>query len=268
VPFDATGKVSFDTIYTEPDPRAFFATLHGLDYQIPQLAKPYFAKLIREYREKRRIQSPTVLDLGCSYGVNAILHRCDATMDELYQHYAAADSMDHDGLLERDRKLVRSRARPDRARFTDLDSSEPALRYALSAGFIDNAVHADLEHDDPTEHQQARLAEADLVVSTGCLGYITEKTIARIVDVAGGRQPWMAHFVLRMFSYDAVAESLAGLGYETTSIDGVFKQRRFASQQEQALILDTLSAAGVDPEGAESDGWLYAQLYISRPHRG
>jgi hypothetical protein len=213
VPFDATGKVSFDGIYTEPDPRAFFSTLRGLDYQIPQLAKPYFTKLIREYREKRRIQNPTVLDLGCSYGVNAILQRCDATMDELYEHYAAGYSMDHDELLARDRDLVRSRVRQNRVGFTGLDSSEPALRYALSAGFIDNAVHADLERDDPTEQQRALLAEVDLVVSTGCLGYITEKTVARIADIPGGRRPWMAHFVLRMFSYDAVTESLAALGY-------------------------------------------------------
>jgi carnitine O-acetyltransferase len=75
----------------------------------------------------------------------------------------------------------------------------------------------------------------------------------------------MAHFVLRMFPYEPVAETLAGLGYETEHIDGVFKQRRFASSEEQSKVLDTLSAAGVDPRGLEADGWLYAQLYISRP---
>jgi hypothetical protein len=62
-----------------------------------------------------------------------------------------------------------------------------------------------------------------------------------------------------------MAASLAELGYETASIPGVFRQRRFASEEEQAQILDTLSAAGVDPSGLESDGWLYAQLYVSRP---
>jgi hypothetical protein len=75
----------------------------------------------------------------------------------------------------------------------------------------------------------------------------------------------MAHFVLRMFSYEPVAESLTELGYETADVDGVFRQRQFASAEEQAQILDTLSAAGVDPAGLESDGWLYARLYVSRP---
>jgi hypothetical protein len=78
----------------------------------------------------------------------------------------------------------------------------------------------------------------------------------------------MAHFVLRMFSYDPVAESLAELGYETAAIDGVYRQRRFASAEEQAHILDSLNTAGIDPEGLEAEGWLYAQLYVSRPKKG
>jgi hypothetical protein len=75
----------------------------------------------------------------------------------------------------------------------------------------------------------------------------------------------MAHFVLRMFSYDEIAASLRPLGYETMQVDGLFKQRRFASPDEQELIVDGLAAAGVDPAGLEADGWLYAQLYLSLP---
>jgi hypothetical protein len=61
VPFDSTGKISFDHIYTAPDPRPFFETLRRVDYQIPQLGKPYFTKLIEEYQSERGIASPTVL---------------------------------------------------------------------------------------------------------------------------------------------------------------------------------------------------------------
>jgi carnitine O-acetyltransferase len=75
----------------------------------------------------------------------------------------------------------------------------------------------------------------------------------------------MAHFVLRMFPFEPIEASLARLGYETVRLDGVFKQRRFASAQEQSLVLETLSRVGVDPGGLESEGWLYAQLYVSRP---
>jgi SAM-dependent methyltransferase len=268
VHYDDTGKVSLDHIYVQPDPRAYFGTLRELDYCIPQLAKPYFARLIEEYRESQRVPAPSVLDIGCSYGINAALLKFDATMDELYERYCGLDArtQTRSGLLARDRELVRAcRSRRERTRFVGLDRSRPALSYALMAGFIDVAMHADLEVCDPTERQREELARADLVISTGCLGYVTDRTLSRVAATNDARKPWMAHFVLRMFPFEPVAESLAGLGYETVHHERLFRQRRFASPQEQSLVLDTLSTVGVDPRGLETDGWLYAQLYVSRP---
>ncbi|WP_394363506.1 class I SAM-dependent methyltransferase [Amycolatopsis sp. SB7-3] len=258
VPLDSTGKINFDDIYTAPDPRAFFGTLRPLDYDIPQQAKAYFAKLIDEYRAEADVKVPTVLDLGCSYGVNAALHRCDTTMERLYDHYASAGSLSRDELIARDRRMVEN----DDVRFIGLDASAPALDYALAAGFIDEAIHADLENEDPTDEQRALLSEVDIVISTGCVGYVTEKTLVRI---ARENRPWMAHFVLRMFSYGPVADSLGELDYETTGVEGVFRQRKFASDEEQTQILDNLSVAGVDPRGLEDGGRLYARLFVSRP---
>ncbi|MET8680203.1 class I SAM-dependent methyltransferase [Streptomyces sp. NPDC004647] len=265
--FDTTGKVSLDHIYTQPDPRAYFSTLRELDYCIPQLAKPYFAKLIQEYRESQQVLTPNVLDIGCSYGINAALLKCDATMDELYERYggSAAEPRTRSALLARDRAFVDSRRSVKRIRFVGLDTSQDALSYGLSAGFLDSAVHADLEQHEPTERQREQLAGTDLVISTGCLGYVTDRTISRVVGAHGDRKPWMAHFVLRMFPFEPVEESLAGAGYETVQVEGLFKQRRFASPEEQSLVLETLSSVGVDSRGLESDGWLYAQLYLSRP---
>jgi carnitine O-acetyltransferase len=264
---DTTGKISLDHIYTRPDPRDYFGTLRGLDYDIPQLAKPHFQALIAEIREARGVPSPTVLDIGCSYGINAALVKYDLTMSELYDRYAGPDAGRHTRgtLLARDRELVRSRKRGNRLRFLGLDASENALSYALEAGFLDGAVHADLESGDPTAGQRAQLAGTDLVISTGCLGYVTERTISRVIGANADRRPWMAHFILRMFPFDPIAETLAAAGYETVRRDGLFRQRRFATREEQALVLDRLSDVGVDPSGLETEGWFYAQLYISRP---
>jgi carnitine O-acetyltransferase len=264
VQVDKTGKVCLDHIYTHPDPRPYFSTLRPLGYCIPQLAKPYFHKLIEEYRHVRRVAVPTVLDIGCSYGVNAALLKCDTSMEELYDRYGAP-AIAGDTLLARDRDLVGSRGGRSYLRFVGLDTSGPALSYALAAGFIDAAVHADLEERDPTEVERDGLATADLVISTGCLGYVTSKTIARIIAAHGEPKPWMAHFVLRMFPFAPVADCLAAAGYQTVRQDGLFRQRRFATPLEQAHVLDTLSAVGVDPRGLETDGWLYAEFYISRP---
>lgn len=272
--FDATGKVSLDHIYTQPDPRAYFTQLRQLDYCVPQEAKPYFAKLIEEYRESEDVAVPKVLDVGCSYGINAALLKYDVTMDALYARYcedrpggAGGDAPveTSSALLARDRKLARAHHPARRTRFVGLDTSASALAYGLEAGFLDDAVHADLEKNEPTARQRAQFAGTDLVISTGCVGYVTERTLTRIVHSMGEHRPWMAHFVLRMFPFDPVERTLTGLGYETIRVDDVFRQRRFASDEEQALVLATMKEAGVDARGLEAEGWLYAQLHVSRP---
>ena len=278
---DDTGKVTLDHLYVQDDPRPYFRALQDLDYRIPHLAKPHFARLVREYRAATGVERPTVVDVGCSYGVNALLLRADASMADLFRRYTGpgADRLTRDELLVRDRALVRTMA-PGAAgpvRFVGFDSSAPALAYARDAGLLDDAVHADLEDDPagygpggsgdfgPAGGRLAPLAGADLVVSTGCIGYVGAATVRSIAVAAGPRRPWMAHFVLRMFPYRPVADSLRPLGYETLHVDGLFKQRRFASPGERSRVLERLAAHGIDPEGREADGWLYAQLHLSRP---
>ncbi|HEX4223441.1 MAG TPA: class I SAM-dependent methyltransferase [Pseudonocardiaceae bacterium] len=261
--FDDTGKASFDHIYTEPDPRAYFRTLRGLEYCIPQLAKPHFDELISEYRVTSGVAAPQVVDIGSSYGINAALLRCGTTMDALYDRYGDTAPETTDELLARDRDLVAVHS-GTQARFVGLDVSEPALTYAVKAGFLDDVVLADLESNEPTAEQRAQLRGTDLVISTGCLGYVGVPTISRVVT-STERTPWMAHFVLRMFPFDAIAEALAGFGYRSVRAEGSFRQRRFASTEEQEQVLDTLAGVGIDPSGWETDGWFYAQLYVCRP---
>ena len=260
--FDATGKVSLDHIYTQPDPRAYFSTLRRLEYGIPELAKPHFTALIEEYRSVTGTARPQVLDIGSSYGINGALLRCGLSMADLYERYGSESVQfdARDDLLARDRALPHS----DSPRLVGLDVSEPALAYARESGFLDDAVCADFERGEPTEAQAAVLAPTDVVISTGCLGYVGAPTIERVVT-ACDRPPWMAHFVLRMFPFEPIAEVLAKLGYETEQHEGVFRQRRFASAEEQAQVLDTLASVGVDPAGHETDGWFYARLFVSKP---
>jgi carnitine O-acetyltransferase len=286
VDFDTTGKVSLGHIYNQPDPRAYFRTLCALDYRLPQLAKPYFSKIIDECQESRPPRRLRVLDVGCSYGINAALLKLDVAMDELYDRYAGqvghmvTDPRSRAALVAGDRALAMARGGATDIEVIGLDAAGAALDYALDAGFLDDALCADLESREPTESERARLAGVDLVISTGCLGYVTERTLRRIVraavsphpgsrpdEAAGGRPglPWMAHFTLRMFPFDPIATTLAEFGYRTEVADRMFEQRRFASPQERDQVLATLAGVGVDPSGLEAEGWLYAQLFISRP---
>lgn len=265
VPLHTTGKASFDHIYDRDDPREYYARMSELNYRIPELAKPFFEQQIREYRASARGRAPTVLDIGCSYGVNAALLRLGASIDQLAEHYRDASESDRDALIAEDSARLAGAAGYADLRFLGMDAALPALAYAREAGFLHDTVHADLEAAEPTDEQREVLASADIVVSTGCIGYVTEKTLARIATAHPRRRPWMAHFVLRMFDFAPIAEELAVLGYRTEQVPGLFEQRRFASADERDQVLDTLADRGIDTAGRESEGWLYAGLHISRP---
>ena len=79
-------KANMDHIYDQADPRSYFRELRKLDYAIPDAAKPIFQKLIANLR-LRRNDHVHILDLGCSYGVNAALLKHDLSMPELYDHW-------------------------------------------------------------------------------------------------------------------------------------------------------------------------------------
>jgi hypothetical protein len=52
----------------------------------------------------------------------------------------------------------------------------------------------------------------------------------------------------------------------TEKLEGrTFVQRRFATADEQEEVLEQLRERGVDPTGKESEGYLLAEFYLSRP---
>ena len=105
------------------------------------------------------------------------------------------------------------------------------------------------------------------MTSTGCVGYLTEKSFDRILPaVSEGQMPWIANFVLRLFPFDAIEKSLDKWGYVTEKLEGqTFFQRQFASDDEQDQVLEQLHDQGVDPTGKEAEGHFLAEFYLSRP---
>jgi TPR repeat protein len=266
VKFDATGKIVLSHIYDQPDPRAYFSTLKHLEYTIPQAAKPVFQHLIAARRTAREATACKVVDVGCSYGVNGALLKFDLDMDDLYALYGsdAAHSLDRDALLARDRETFKTAEDPD-LEIVGVDQAASAVAYAVEAGALDDGVAADFETATPTLAQAAKLADADLIISTGCYGYISQTSLARIMEPSRQSQPWMAHFVLRMFPFDGAREMLAANGYTTEHIAGIYPQRRFASDEERANAFANLARLGITPTRKEREGWYVAELHLSRP---
>lgn len=261
-------KANMDHIYNQPDPRAYFRELKKLDYAIPDAAKPIFRKLI-SFQRQRHGDPVCVLDLGCSYGVNAALLKHDLSMDELYEHWGQErlDDATLEEILQYDRRFFANLEEPGNLQVIGLDQAENAVGFAEEVGLLDEGVAVNLETSPLTGQTQEELAEVDLVTSTGCVGYVTEKSFDRLLPaVTAGRPPWLANFVLRMFSFEAIEEMLAERGYVTEKLeDQTFVQRRFASAEEQAQVMEQLCEQGLDPTGKEATGHLLAEFYLSRP---
>lgn len=79
-----SGKVSFGHIYDLRDPREYYKTLGEMDYRTPEHGQRLFSALV-ERRSNR--SAVNVVDLCCSYGINAALLKYDIVLDDLYERY-------------------------------------------------------------------------------------------------------------------------------------------------------------------------------------
>lgn len=265
--FDAnSAKASFDDIYVKLDPRAYFSVLGSLDYSIPDLARPIVRQIADAWRRIHE-RDATLLDLGSSYGINAALHRFPLTFDMLRRRYARRAMLELtpaeiNGL---DRQYFQAWPRVREEKLVVTDISVPAVNYAVTAGIADAGIAGSFEDKAPSADAAVALADVDIIMSTGCVGYVTERSFENLIDVMR-RPPWVVSFVLRMFDYEAVAQSLAKRGLITEKLDSAaFVQRRFHSSQEANAVLELLERRGIDATGLEAEGLLFAELYLSRP---
>lgn len=262
------GKARFEHIYDRPDPREYFRVLSALDYRTPHHGQRVFPSILAALRVELGCDDLTVLDVCCSYGINAALLNHYLRLSDLSRRYCspglAAYTSEHLAEADRDWFGCRLRARP--VRVIGLDAAEPAVAYALRAGLLTDGFAENLEVADPTPPLAEALASVDLITITGGVGYISERTMGRLLACASPRRtPWVAAFALRMVDYAPIAEVLASHGLVTERFTGTFPQRRFADPAESEYVLGELRANGIDPTDREETGSYHAQLFVSRP---
>ncbi|MEU9992662.1 hypothetical protein AB0E10_38880 [Streptomyces sp. NPDC048045] len=265
----AGGKSRFDDIYDRPDPRAYFARLAPLDYEIPHHAQPV---LRRTATERTALDdglpgTPVVLDLCCSYGINAALLNHEVTLAEMYDRYTSrtARSMSTAELTFWDREFYAARRRADAVPVIGLDVSAPAVHYALAVGLLDAAFHDDLEQAPPGPRLTGALADVGLITLTGGGSYITARTFTALLDRV--RRPvWVSAFVLRTVSYRPIERTLAAHGLRTTvDASRTYPQRLFTDERERQYAIEAVRSLGGDPTGREEAGRFHSVCYESRP---
>jgi hypothetical protein len=261
-------KADFSEIYTSDDPRDYFRVLGSLNYVIPQLAAPVLVQLAERLMEVKG-RPITILDVGCSYGLLSATAGLGLSIRQLRARYEAEaiQALDADRLANFDADYFASWPRRADIHFMGLDCSPQAVSYALAVGLIEKGLVIDLETNVPDKKARSLISQADLIVSTGAVGYISEKTFSKLLQpFPTARSPWVASFVLRMFDYAKIANTLNCRGLETERLNDVtFVQRRFQDKSELQSVIDLIKSRGLDPSGKEDNGFYHAELYVSRP---
>jgi len=265
------GKADFEWTYNRLDPRSYFQVLGALDYAIPERAAPVFDKVFDAFAAARHAEPLTVLDIGCSYGINAAVLKYGARMSELREHYLSFDEeeMSPRDVLRADQDRFTAENQRRDLHIIGLDRAQLASSYGFWAGLLDGAISDNLETHDPSRQSASTLAKCDLVISTGAIGYVSERSFERIMACQSeGDMPWVASFVLRMFDFGPVERALEKFGYTTEKLAGrYFRQRRFEDDAEKNHAESLLRARGLDPAGLESNGHYLAEFFLSRPKR-
>lgn len=263
-------KANFDHVYDLPDPRGYFEALGSLDYLAPEHGRRLFPALLRELRSG---DGPSgVLDLCCSYGVNAALLRHDLTLDDLYARYASPELADLtvEELAERDRAFYAEHENGAPG-VVGADSAANAVDYALRAGLLEAGFGENLETADPSGAFRGAVGDVGLVTVTGGVGYVWERTFDRVLEAVAearrdGRVPWIATLPARLVDYGPLSDLFSRHGLVTEKLSArTFPQRRFADAAEREHVLRELAKVGVDPSGKEEEGWYHADLYLCRP---
>ena len=267
-------KANFDEVYTAPTPRAYISSMARYGYEIGEKARPYCvaaAELLRELNgEAWPVQ---MLDVGCSYGIGSAFVKYGRSFDEIVAFFEARAPREYRSACEATRSWLNITPPACDVRAVGLDSSERAIRFAVDAGLLDGGIARDFEKCGavPTDDEVAWFRSCNLLISTGAIGYVTDKTFGIILEHLGKDSPcefgpFALVTILRMFDSSPIESCFEEHGYSFGRVPGVrLPQRRFTGSEERQRVLSQLHDRGLDTSDLEDKGKHYADLFIAAP---
>lgn len=263
-------KATFDDVYHAPTPHAYFGEMDRHQYEIGEQAKPYFLAAIEHLKAVNQGGlPPRMLDLGCSYGVGSALVKHDCGYRELSNFFNGETPRDYAACVRATRDWLRPLdAHPD-LECIGLDCSDQALRFAEEAGLLSFGIARNFEEGEaPDAQERSIMRSCNLLTSTGAIGYVGEKTLSVILQQLGraypeNAAPFAVVTILRMFDPRPIQNCFESFRYRFERVPGVcLRQRHFADAREQARTVNCIRQRGLDPGNRESEGTLYADLYV------
>ncbi|NES82388.1 MAG: hypothetical protein F6K10_13825 [Moorea sp. SIO2B7] len=263
------GKSKFDDIYNLDDPVSYYESLClQTKYELPELAKSYFATIIDAYLKYQPVSALKILDLGCSYGINAAVLKFNRTITELYQHYTSPSRLELTKTLRRDLDYhwLHQSSFDKRLQFLGLDISEAAIDYSVECKLLEAGICADLENQPLPREHYSTLRDLNLLISTGCVGYITEVTFDKILAAIGNPDKlWSGIFVLRVFDFSKFNRVFDKYNLVPLKTGVKIKQRKFSSVSEKKHMIELIEQQGLSAELENNSDYLLAELFLIVP---
>jgi hypothetical protein len=267
-------KANFDDVYVEPTPHAYVAAMARNGYEIGEQARPYCAAAAELLQSRNGEVWPVqMLDVGCSYGMGAAFVKWGCSFDEMVAFYSSRAPAEYRAACDATRGWLNITPPACDVRVVGLDSSKPAIRFGVDAGLLDGGIPRDFEEPGatPTEEERAWFRSCNLLISTGVIGYVTERTLEIVLRDLGREHPGdfgpvAVVTILRMFDVDPIRDAFESHGLAFRAVPGVrLPQRRFANPEECRAVLTVLHDRRIDTRSWEDRGRQYADLFVAAP---
>lgn len=259
-------KKDFSDIYTRKQPTPYLEEMKSLGYRIPDQTKPLYkhlAERVVNYKKK----SVKILDLGSSYGINSALLNHELIMSEL-DNFFIRDTPSPSIKSTQNFFDELPNNNPN-LEFYLVDTSSQALEFAQNAGLCKDSFCVNLEKETVPYGLQQAMQDIDLIISTGCVGYIGEKSFSKIfsyIENDNGPLPIFAFTVLRIFNTIDIENTFRENNFELIKTRiGPLKQRQFYDNVEMNDTLDLLKRRNIETKNLEESGHYFADFYVGGP---
>ena len=257
-------KKDFTEIYTKQFPFSYLMEMKNLGYRIPDQTKPLYQHLAERMSNylNRRLK---ILDLGSSYGINSALLNYELVMSELDNYFIGNNPSP--SIKETQSFFDELPNKNPKFEFYLVDISSSALDFAENAGLCKDSFCINMEKEKISPKFEQTLNDIDLIISTGCIGYIGRKSFEKIfesIDVYRKNPlPIFAFTVLRIFPMDEIKNIFEKNGFKLIKTKvGPLRQRQFHNESEMKKTIELLQSRGIDTKGLEDEGHYFADFYV------
>jgi len=158
-------KKDFTDIYTQESPCGYLMEMKKLGYSISDSTKPLYNSIVEEL-ENELSRPVNILDLGSSYGINSALMKYNLTMAELNNFFLT----ETEPTKKETKQFYEKCTSNDKMCFYQIDISDEALKFSEEMGLCEKGIKVNL--DDEKLELLKLLPKVDVVIATGCIGYI------------------------------------------------------------------------------------------------